>query len=70
MEIARDDFAYKMSLALKEARESRFWLRRMYNNRLIKPARLAPLIQESEEIVAILITIVAKSRANSTLRKR
>lgn len=58
------DFAYRMSVALKEARETRFWLRRIQNNKLLKPERLTELTQESEEMVAILITIVKNARAN------
>ncbi|MCP4589243.1 MAG: four helix bundle protein [bacterium] len=59
---SRKDFAYRMSVALREARETRFWLRRIEMNRLLKPERLVDLLQESEEIVAILITIVRNAR--------
>lgn len=58
----KSDFAYRMSVALREARESRFWLKRLAVNELLPPERIYGLIQESEEIVAILITIVKKSR--------
>ncbi len=59
----KSDFTYRMSVALREARETRFWLRRINENELLEPHRLEGLIQESEEIVAILISIVRKSRA-------
>ncbi len=52
-----------MSVSLREARETRFWLRRIRDNKLLEPGRLDNLLQESEELVAILITIVRKSRA-------
>lgn len=58
----RNDFAYRMSVALREARETRFWLQRVRNNELLKPERLEELIQESEELVAILTAIVRKAR--------
>ena len=58
----KHDFAYRMSVALREARETRFWLRRIQNNQLLKPERLTELIQESEEMVAILIAIVKNAR--------
>ncbi len=58
----KHDFAYRMSVALREARETRFWLRRVHNNRLLPPERLIELIQESEEVVAILTAIVRKAR--------
>ena len=59
----KNDFTYRMSVALREARETRFWLRRIRDNELLEPVRLESLLQESEELVAILITIVRKSRA-------
>ncbi len=59
----KSDFTYRMSVALREARETRFWLRRIRDNQLLEPGRLESLLQESEELVAILITIVRKSRA-------
>ncbi|MCK4658401.1 MAG: four helix bundle protein [Phycisphaerae bacterium] len=58
----RNDFIYRMSVALREARETRFWLRRIQSNQLLKPERLADLIQESEEMVAILTAIVRNTR--------
>ncbi len=60
----KNDFTYRMSVALREARETRFWLRRIRDNELLEPGRLDNLLQESEELVAILITIVRKSRTS------
>ncbi len=60
----KNDFTYRMSVSLREARETRFWLRRIRDNKLLEPGRLDNLLQESEELVAILITIVRKSRTS------
>ena len=57
---SRPDFISKTNIALKEARESRYWLRVLA--RFIVPKRIAPLIAESTEIIAILTTIVRRSR--------
>lgn len=57
---SRPDFISKTNIALKEARESRYWLRILA--RFIVPRRIAPLIAESTEIIAILTTIVRRSR--------
>lgn len=57
---SRADFISKCNIALKEARESRYWLRIL--SRFVRADRLAPLIAESTEIIAILTTIVKKSR--------
>ena len=60
---SRADFISKCTIALKEARETRYWLRIL--SRSIDPQRLNGLIAESTEIIAILTTIVRKSRENS-----
>ena len=57
---SRADFISKCNIALKEARESRYWLRIL--STFIKSKRLHSLIAESTEIIAILTTIVRKSR--------
>ena len=59
---SRIDFSKRMKIALRVARETRFWLRRIKDNNLLKPQRLAGLIQEGEEMDAILTTIVRKTR--------
>jgi four helix bundle protein len=59
---SRADFISKCNISLKEAREARYWLRIL--ERSIKSDRLPILIQEATELIAILTTIVRKSREN------
>ncbi|HEY4330594.1 MAG TPA: four helix bundle protein [Phycisphaerae bacterium] len=59
---SRSDFTHKCAVALKEARESLFWLRLLERAQIIPTVRLTPLIQETREIVAILTTIVVKTK--------
>jgi four helix bundle protein len=59
---SRADFISKCNIALKEARETKFWLRLLAETGQVKPELIAPLTQEASEIVAILTTIVRKSR--------
>jgi four helix bundle protein len=65
---SRSDFAHKCHISLKEARESLFWLRLLQHARFVKPTRLEPLIQETREIVAILTTIVVKTKRPFRIR--
>jgi four helix bundle protein len=58
---SKADFYAKLRVALKEARESNYWLRLIAASGGIRASRLAPLITESSEIVAILTTIAKKS---------
>ena len=61
---SRPDFHFKIRLALKEARESLYWLRLIEKN-IARPRRLAWLLQEANEIVSILTTIAKKTNPNN-----
>jgi len=51
-----------MSIALKEARETHYWLRLVHDAQILKPSRFNPIIRESEEIKNILGAIVRTAR--------
>ncbi len=54
---SRPDFTAKNSTALKEARETRYWLRLIRACSLAPAERVDPLLGEAEEIVSIVTTI-------------
>lgn len=56
---SRADFVSKCTIALKEARESHYWLRLLRETQKIEDNRL---IDECNELIAILTTIVRKTR--------
>jgi four helix bundle protein len=58
---SKPDFISKCCIAAKEARETRYWLRLLTAARGVSGARLAPLIEESNQLVAILTTIIKKA---------
>ena len=62
---SRPDFISKYSIALKEARETHYWLRLLAASETVPEERLLPLIDEANQIVAILTTIVKKTRKKS-----
>ena len=64
---SKADFISKTRIALKEARETHYWLRLIAATQLVKPARIAALTQEANELVSILTTIV-KNASRSTRR--
>ena len=51
-----------MGIARSEARETFYWLRLIVECELVPRQRLEDLLQESEELVKILTTIVKKTR--------
>ncbi len=54
------DFVSKYSIARKEARETHYWLRLLAESKIVSPDKLADLIAECNELIAILTTIVKK----------
>lgn len=59
---SRKDFIHKYAIACKEARESHYWLRLLVASEVLPKERLEPLITEANELIAILTTIIKKSR--------
>jgi len=63
---SKADFVSKCSIAAKEARESRFWLRLLTACNLVDAKRLSPLVIEAGELVAITSTIVKNATKTKT----
>lgn len=62
---SRSDFIHKIKVCLKELRETRIWLLIVVNAVLIKPAsKLAPLINENNELISIFVTSVKTVKQN------
>ena len=62
---SRSDFIHKMSIALKEARETRYWLAVVESTILSDNLEVKALLQEATELTKILFTIIAKARKNN-----
>ena len=56
------DFAFKNGVVLREARESKYWLRVVAATKLAEPASWTPLLQEAGELVGIYTSIVHKAK--------
>jgi len=61
---SKPDFVSKTSIALKEARETLYWLRLLAESDDTLRSAIEPMRRESNEIVAILTSIVRKARSN------
>ncbi len=59
---SRRDFIHKMSIARKEARETRFWLRIILAAGLLADDEVRSLEQESDELVRILSAIITSAK--------
>lgn len=60
---SKADFISKYSIACKEARETHYWLRLILATELLKESQINPLIEECNELIAILTSILRKLRA-------
>ena len=68
---SRADFIHKVGVANKELREALYWLRLIADAALLESPDLAPLVQEANELVAILTTSIktAKQRESTACRE-
>jgi four helix bundle protein len=57
-----DDFIHKLSVCLKELKESRRWLRLIKRVPLLKPDEVDPLSAETEELVKIFAASLRTAR--------
>ena len=64
---SRSDFAHKMSIVLKELKESRFWLRLIRRTEMLPSDRTEPVISECQQLCAIVAKsiLTAKRRRSS-----
>jgi four helix bundle protein len=58
---SKKDFAYKMSISSREARESKYWLRLLNESQLVE-VDLKEYINDVEELIRILTSIVKSSQ--------
>ena len=60
---SKADFVHKLKVALKELRETEMWLKIILKARMIKPvSKLTPILQETDELVAILFTSIETAK--------
>lgn len=59
---SRADFTAKMYISCKESRETHYWLRLLSETEILPKDRLTSILDEANQLIAILTTIVKKSR--------
>ncbi len=62
---SKEDFIHKLQITLKEVRESTYWLRLIARSETLPAKRLASIIDESEQLRAILSKAVATAKGKS-----
>ena len=58
------DFLTKLTIALKEANETKFWLKRLYSGDYLSEAEYKSIVKDNEEIINILVRITGTTKEN------
>ncbi|MDQ3686998.1 MAG: four helix bundle protein [Acidobacteriota bacterium] len=61
---SKPDFISKNAIALKEARETLYWLRLLAAAKVLPPERLSELQTEVEELTRIIASIIVSTKSN------
>lgn len=61
---SKADFLTKMTIALKEANETRYWLKRLYAYGSLNDKEFSSIIADNEEIISILTIITKTTKEN------
>jgi len=64
---SRKDFISKMTIALKEARETFYWLKLLKDSEIISENMLSNILDESEQLIKIISEIVITSRKTTNI---
>src|SRR5271157_47469 len=62
---SREDFVHKLQIALKEVRESNYWLRLLAKADIIPANRLSAILDESNQLRAMLSKAVATTKGKA-----
>ena len=59
---SKPDFISKMGIVEEEADETVYWMELLIDADIVKPSRIEKLLQEANEIVAIVVTSITTAR--------
>lgn len=60
--ISNADFSAKISIAYKEALETKYWLNLLFDSQMIEEPTFNPLLEATDEVCRILYSILKKTR--------
>jgi four helix bundle protein len=64
---SRKEFAAKMAIAYKEAREAKYWLRLMMDTEVLEQKLATSFLEDVEELIKILASVVKTSRTTKAI---
>ncbi|NJL81472.1 MAG: four helix bundle protein [Richelia sp. RM2_1_2] len=63
---SKSDFVSKLAIALKESKETKYWIKILIETKIVEQNRLLPILSENEEIIKIIATIIVKTKQNNS----
>jgi four helix bundle protein len=66
---SRADFVHKLSICLKELRESRFWLRLTIRSNFLPKMKMNQILDECEQLTKILGKSITTAKSHATKRR-
>ena len=60
------DFVHKLHIVEEECDESLFWMELLVDNHFVRLSRLAALMKEADEILAIVVSSAKTARASNS----
>ena len=66
---SRADFAHKLSICLKELRESRCWIRLIIKTEMLTEHKMAELLDECNQLCNIIARSIVTAKRNKVERK-
>lgn len=61
---SKADFIHKLSIALKEANESDYWIELLYRSGYLAESEYQSLFSDLDEIIRLLVSIIKTSKTN------
>ena len=58
------DFIHKLEIALKEARETEYWLKLLVASEVVSQTKLQLLLKDVDELIRILVSILKTKKQN------
>jgi four helix bundle protein len=62
---SKADFIHKLSISMKEANETEYWINLLKDTDIISEADFSPLNKDLQEIIRILISSIKTAKANN-----
>ena len=63
---SRKDFVHKLQIALKELRETHYWLRIIQAAELLAKRRMTSILQESDELIAMTVASIKTAKGRKS----